>query len=219
LSGAISPLDVRSKTARKLVSESTISVLSEIMDLLEGDEHFEVADVPLAIEPEEPAKGGRGPGSRVKMRIAAPLKMRKKLAFEKRLKKVKKDLNKIMAELEVNVKKSLEDNRDEKRVQVILSIILFLAGVAVFTIGVLQGRLEIATTAAVPGLFILYPYNNLTKIGRENTFLYLLVPWIKTNLLPCDLHEDPKDVGECYRNGLLKLNNWMNELQGKTYGS
>lgn len=213
LSGAISPLDVRSKTAKKLVSDRITGVIYDLLDVLEEGSTggFTVYDKSLTIEPEKPAKGGRGP--------RPPLKTKKRPPFEKRLKKVKKDLNEIMAELEANVKKSLEDNRDEKRVQVILSIILFIAGISIISMGVLRNQLEIVATAAIPGLFILYPYNNLTKIRRENTFLYSLVPWIKTNLLPCELHEDPKDVAECYRNGLKKLNSWMNELQLKTYGS
>lgn len=212
MSGPISPLNVRSKTAKKLVSERITGALHDLMGLLEEDstDAFTLHDKTVTIQSEKPTKGGRG--------RRPPSKMGGQ-PFEKRFKEVKEGLDEIMAELDASVKESLEDNRDEKRVQVILSIILFLAGVAVFTIGVLQGRLEIATTAAVPGLFILYPYNNLTKIGRENTSLYLLVPWIKINIVPCGLREDPKDVEKCYTNGVKKFNGWMVELRKKAYGS
>lgn len=212
MSGAISPSDVRSKTAKKLVSERITGALHDLMGLLEEDSTngFTFYDETITIQSEKPTKGGRGP--------RPPLKMRGQ-PFEKRLKKIKKGLNKMMTELEVNVKKSLEDNKDEKRVQVILSIILFIVGVTIISMGLLRNQLEIAATSAIPGILIIYPYNNLTKIRRENTFLYLFVSWIKTNLLPCELQQKPEDIGECYKKGLEKLNSWMKQLQEKTYGS
>ena len=215
MSGAISPLDVRSKTAKKLVSESTINILSDIMDLLEEGEHFEAAEVPLTLKEEETVKSDKG----LRRELGIMKRPPKRPPFEKRLKEVKKGLDKIMTELEANVKKSLEDNKDEKRVQIILSIILFMAGVTVISMGLLRNQLEIVATSAIPGILIIYPYNNLTKIRRENTFLYLFVSWIKTNLLPCELQGKPEDIEECYKKGLEKLNSWMKQLQEKTYGA
>jgi hypothetical protein len=160
----------------------------------------------------EPSKGGAEI-------ISLVLKERKEVPFEKRLEKVKEGMNKEMTVLEGNVNKSLDDNRGEKRVQIILSIALFLAGVIVISMGLLQNHLEIAATSAVPGILIVYPYNNLTKIRRENTFLCFFVSWIRTDLLSCELQGKPKDVIDCYKNGIGKLNSWMKQLQEKAYGS
>lgn len=215
MSSTISTSKVRSKTAKKLVSANTINALSDLMDLLEEvpKEPESSADFHTVFhEAGEPSKGGAEI-------ISLVLKERKEVPFEKRLEKVKEGMNKEMTVLEGNVNKSLDDNRGEKRVQIILSIALFLAGVIVISMGLLQNHLEIAATSAVPGILIVYPYNNLTKIRRENTFLCLFVSWIRTNLLSCELQGKPKDVIDCYKKGIGKLNSWMKQLQEKAYGS
>jgi len=221
LSGTISTSNVRSKTAKKLVSANTINALSGLIGLLEEGpkepEYYPADSHPVLYKSGKyklgkPSKGG--------VEGTKPdLGMRKEVPFEKRLEKVKEGMNKEMTVLEGNVNKSLDDNRGEKRVQIILSIALFLAGVIVISMGLLQNHLEIAATSAVPGILIVYPYNNLTKIRRENTFLCFFVSWIRTDLLSCELHGKPKDVIDCYKKGLGKLNSWMKQLQEKAYGS
>jgi hypothetical protein len=224
LPSEISTSNVRPKTAKKLVSANTINALSNLMDTLEEgpkepeyeepayDSGFQRNSFQVLYEPGKPSEGGS-------RNINLVLKEREKVSFEKRLEKVKKGMNKEMTGLQENADKSLKDNRGETRVQMILSIALFVAGVIVLSIGLLQNHLEIVATSAIPGILIVYPYNNLTKIRRENTFLCLFVSWIKTGLLSCELNEKPKDVIDCYKKGLGNLSIWMKQLQEKAYGS
>ena len=135
---------------------------------------------------------------------------------KEQLETVKNGTNEIMTELDKAVKNSLEDNKDEKTVQKVLSIGLFVVGLALVAVGAWQNQLVIVAIGAVPELLIAWPYRNLTKIKDENTFLYSLVPWIKTRLIPCEL-KDKKDMADCYKEGLAMLDKWMGQLQKSAY--
>ena len=199
MSGAISPLEVRPKTAKKLVSESTINALSKLLYTVES------GYVGLETKPEETIEGYR--------RMGPMFRLTRRPSFQEYRKIVKEELNGVMAELEKNINKSLGDNKNEKLIQLVFLVLLFAIGITTILVGIFQNRFDIIACGGFVEIFICYPINNLIKIRRENIFLNSLIPWIKANIIPCDLHENPKDVIECYQKGLRKLNAWMKQLQ------